>query len=57
MPKLIVYMCKRCGERFHPDDVVELYVDGKLVRRCPNCGCYSMRRIVINRRRLREVFI
>jgi len=33
-----LYKCRRCKETFGEDEIPILYVSGKPIRRCPNCG-------------------
>jgi DNA-directed RNA polymerase subunit RPC12/RpoP len=33
-----LWKCMECKETFSYDELIELYVNGKLRLRCPNCG-------------------
>jgi len=47
----VFYRCKRCKEAINIDAVVTLYISGKEVKRCPNCGAYGTLVKVARRRR------
>jgi DNA-directed RNA polymerase subunit RPC12/RpoP len=47
----ILYRCKRCKEKFIPDEIIIKYIAGKEVKQCPNCGSYGTLVRVIKRKK------
>jgi DNA-directed RNA polymerase subunit RPC12/RpoP len=35
------YKCSQCGEIFGEGELIILYINGREVKRCPNCGAYG----------------